>query len=136
LAKVASIRRTDQIIHAYYTVRRRLPHALQEAVYQRALAIELSKRDLIVACEVPYRVYYDEIPIGYYRADLVINNVVIIEGKRTQRLAVAHVEQLERYLAVANVGVGLLLNFGPVAEIRRVENRGAFGATTHEERDN
>ncbi|MBY0488321.1 MAG: GxxExxY protein [Gemmatimonadaceae bacterium] len=119
---------TDQIINAYYRVRRQLPHALQEAVYQRALAIELSKRDLIVACEVPYRVYYEQIPIGYYRADILVNNVVIIEVKRTQRLAVAHVEQLERYLAVAGLQVGLLLNFGPVAEIRRVEYRGTFGA--------
>jgi GxxExxY protein len=127
---------TDQIIHAFYTVRRRLPHSLEEAVYQRALAIELGKHDLIVAREVSYTVYYDGVAVGFYRADLLINSAVIVEVKRTHRLAVAHVEQLERYLAVANVGVGLLLNFGPVAEIRRVEHRGAFGATTHEERDN
>lgn len=127
---------TDQIINAYYRVRRQLPHALQEAVYQRALAIELSKRDLVVACEVPYRVYYEQIPIGYYRADILVNNVVIIEVKRTQRLAVAHVEQLERYLAVAGLQVGLLLNFGPTAEIRRVENAGAFQVTTDEDQDN
>lgn len=112
---------TDRIIGCYWTVRRRLPHSLDEALYQRAMRIELANQGMRAVREVHYLVYYDDEVVGDYRADIVVDDAVIVEIKKTHRLVEAHVEQLQRYLNVSGVPVGLLLTFGPVPDIRRVE---------------
>lgn len=115
---------TDRIIGCDWTVRRRLPHSLDEIVYQRAMRIELTKRGMRAVREVQYVVEYDGEVVGDYRADLVVEDAVIVEIKKSRRLSDAHAEQLQRYLNVSEIPVGLLLTFGPVPEIRRVEREG------------
>jgi GxxExxY protein len=113
---------TEQIIAAFYLVRDTLPANLLERVYHRALVVELRHAGLQVAQEVPFVVKHRGVAVGHYRADLIVNGVVVVEVKQIVRLQQIHRDQLLHYLVVARCPVGLLLNFGPGGEVRRVEH--------------
>lgn len=63
-------------------------------------------------CERSLNVTYDHIIVGVFSADMVIENVVLIENKAVQKLATAHEVQLVNYLTATGINVGLLINFG------------------------
>ncbi|MEN8193497.1 MAG: GxxExxY protein, partial [Bacteroidota bacterium] len=65
------------------------------------------------------KVYYNENEVGNYFADIVVNNVVIIELKAAESLCEEHEIQLVNYLKATKMEVGLLINFGKKAEFRR-----------------
>ncbi|MCI0611312.1 MAG: GxxExxY protein, partial [Anaerolineae bacterium] len=110
---------TDQIISAFYAVYSALGYGFLENVYVKALMIELKKRGLNVRDELPVRVYYDGQLIGEYFADLVVNELVILEIKAIKAFATEHEAQLLNYLKATPYEVGLLLNFGPKPETKR-----------------
>lgn len=110
---------TEQIIGAFYTVYSTLGYGFLENVYVKALMIELKKRSLNVRDELPIHVYYDGQLIGEYFADLVVNELVILEIKAAKTLAAEHEAQLLNYLKATPYEVGLLLNFGPKPETKR-----------------
>jgi GxxExxY protein len=68
---------------------------------------------------VPIKVYFKGQEIGNYFADIVVNDVVIIELKAAEVLVEAHEAQLTNYLRATNIEVGLLLNFGKQPQIKR-----------------
>lgn len=90
-----------------------------EKVYENALLIELRKMNLNVANQIPVKVYYDGVNVGVYFADLIVNNLVIIELKAAEGLAEEHEAQLTNYLKAAGIEVGLLLNFGKTPQFKR-----------------
>ena len=110
---------TEQIIGAFYAVYSALGYGFLENVYVKALMIELRKRGLNVRDELPIHVYYDGHLIGEYFADLVVNELVILEIKAARTLATEHEAQLLNYLKATPYEVGLLLNFGPKPETKR-----------------
>lgn len=110
---------TDKIIKSFYKVYNTLGYGFLERVYQKSLVIELSKMGLTCCEEVPIPVYYDNIIVGDYRADIVVNNKVIIENKVADSLCKDHEYQLINYLKATNLEVGLLLNFGKKPEFKR-----------------
>lgn len=110
---------TDKIIRAYYTVYNQLGYGFLEKVYENALIIELRKEGLFVERQKPISVYYDNIIVGEYYADLVVDNSVILELKAAEGLIPEHEAQLLNYLKATKIEVGLLLNFGPKAQFRR-----------------
>ena len=61
---------------------------------------------------MPIDVYYDKVKVGAYFADVVLEDLVIVELKAAENLAKEHVAQLANYLKATNIEVGLLLNFG------------------------
>lgn len=83
-----------------------------ESVYQCALALELRRAGLKVESEKPISVRYEGELIGAFVADLLINDVLIVETKAIQVLAKIHEVQLVNYLVATGVDEGLLLNFG------------------------
>lgn len=89
-------------------------------MYERALDIELSKLGLPFERQVPIKAMYDGQLIGEYRADRIVSGCVLVEVKAVPKLVDAHRGQVVNYLRVAELPVGLLLNFGPSAEVRRV----------------
>ena len=110
---------TEKIIGAFYRVHNVLGYGFSEKVYENALAIELRKLGLKVGQQARIVVYYNGEVVGEYQADLVVNGVVIIELKAVRQLADEHEAQLLNYLKATPIEVGLLLNFGPKAEIKR-----------------
>jgi len=110
---------TEQIIGAFYAVYSALGYGFLEKVYIKALMIELKKRGLNVQDEFPIHVYYDGQLIGEYFADLVVNELVILEIKAVKAFATEHEAQLLNYLKATPYEVGLLLNFGPKPETKR-----------------
>lgn len=84
-----------------------------EAIYHKALIIELKEHGITdIKSEVPIQVYYKEQLIGEYKADLIVDNQIIIELKAVNQLDVIHEVQLVHYLTATKIDHGLLINFG------------------------
>ncbi len=111
---------TEKIIKAFYTVYNALGYGFLEKVYVTALIIELKNLGMEVADNVEIQVYYAGQVIGKYYADLVVANGVIVEIKAARTLAPEHEAQLLNYLRATPYEVGLLMNFGPKPEFKRL----------------
>jgi len=110
---------TEQIIGAFYAVYSTLGYGFLENVYAKALVIELGNRGMDAKKEFPIEVYYAGQRIGEYYADLIVNDLVILEIKAVKNLVDEHEAQLLNYLKATPYEVGLLLNFGPKPETKR-----------------
>ena len=110
---------TEKIIKAFYKVYNTLGYGFLEKVYENALAHELRKSGLHVVRQKPVKVYYDELVVGEYFADLFVENAVIVELKAADALHEVYEAQLLNYLKATEAEVGLLLNFGPEPEFKR-----------------
>lgn len=101
------------VVEAAYKIHKKLGPGLLESVYLAVLAYELRKLGLQVLTEVGLPVTYEDVTLDIgFRADLIINNLVIIEIKSVVQLAVAHRKQLLTYLKLSGKRLGLLINFG------------------------
>lgn len=110
---------SGKIIESFYTVYNKLGYGFLEKVYENSMAIELRKKGLHVIAQFPINVYYDSEKVGFYIADLIVENSVIIEIKAGRGLAVEHEWQLVNYLKATQIEVGLLMNFGEEPEFKR-----------------
>lgn len=113
---------SKQIIRAFYQVYNGLGYGFLEKVYENALSHELRKQGLTVSSQVPIRVMYDGVVVGSFFADLLVNEKIILEIKVAAAITDAHTAQLINYLKATGKEVGLILNFGPKAEIARRVN--------------
>jgi len=100
-----------QVIGAAMKVQSALGPGFLESVYQNALIWELQKLGLKVDAQRPITVRYDGQVVGFFTADLLVNDSLIIELKANQLLAKAHEVQLVNYLVATGIDDGLLLNF-------------------------
>lgn len=110
---------TEKIIGCAFKVYNQLGAGFLEKIYENALAIELKDAGLSVQQQYPIKVYYNEIVIGDYIADIVVEDRVIIELKAVNSLAKAHEVQLVNYLKATKIEVGLLINFGDIISVKR-----------------
>ena len=110
---------TDRIIGVFYDVYNVLGYGFLEKVYERAMVMRLEKAGLAVRAQEQIDVYFDGELIGHYTADLVVNDVVLVELKAADRLAPEHEAQLLNYLRATDIEVGLLLNFGNEPKVVR-----------------
>jgi len=110
---------TDRVLCCFYNVYNTLGYGFLEKVYENALMIELVKAGLAPRAQSPIKVHYDGRVVGEYIADVLIDDKIIVEIKATKSLTVSHEAQLLNYLKATEIEVGLLLNFGPNAEVKR-----------------
>jgi len=110
---------TSKIIKAFFIVNDSLGYGFLEKVYENSMYIELKKMDLLVEKQKNIKVFYKDYEVGDYYADLIVNNLVIVELKAAESLCEEHEAQLINYLKATNIEVGLLLNFGKKAEFKR-----------------
>ncbi len=110
---------TKKIIKAFYMINDALGYGFLEKVYENAMLIELKKMGLEVKQQKNIKVYYDGKEVGDYFADLIVENLVIIELKAAESLCPEHEAQLINYLRATYIEVGLLFNFGRKAEFKR-----------------
>jgi GxxExxY protein len=110
---------TDKIIQAFYCVYNELGFGFLENVYQNAFYFELINRGFNVEPQKAIDVYYQTQLVGKYKADLIVNDLIILELKAVDCLVEEHELQLINYLKATDKEVGLLFNFGMKPEIRR-----------------
>lgn len=115
------------VVDAAYTIHQRLGPGLMESVYESTIAYELGKRGLAVRRQQALPVIYETVRMNMgFRADLIVDEKVIVEIKSIETIAPAHRKQLLTYLRLANKRLGLLINFNVelIKEgITRVVNR-------------
>jgi GxxExxY protein len=101
-----------EIVDAAFRVHTTLGPGLLESVYDTVLAYELSQRGLRTVRQQPIPVVYGNVRIDTgFRADLIVEDNVIVEIKSVETLAPVHKKQLLTYLRLANKRLGLLINF-------------------------
>ncbi len=110
---------TERVIKTFYQVYNELGFGFLEKVYQNAMNIELKDQGFYCETEKPIKVHYKNQLVGDYRADIIVENQVILELKAAQSLVYEHELQLINYLKATTIEIGLLLNFGEKPEFRR-----------------
>ena len=114
---------SEKIIGAAYKVSNSLGAGFLEKVYENALAHQLRKDGMKIEQQRPIKVYYDDVVVGEYFADLIVAGTVIVELKTAKRIEDIHLAQTLNYLKATGLKLGLILNFGkPRVEIKRVVN--------------
>ena len=110
---------TRSIIGAFFEVYNTLGYGFLEHVYVMALERELRARGHSVAREVSVTVYYKGEPLAQQRLDMIVDGKVIVEVKATELLHPSARRQLGSYLRSTRMRVGVLLHFGPEANVYR-----------------
>ena len=113
---------THAIIGAAMEVHRILGAGFLESVYEEALAHELHLRNIPYQRQMALQVHYKDVVVGHFRADMLVDNKIIVELKATKGLSEIDEAQLINYLKGAGYRIGLLLNFGtpPLQHRRRI----------------
>jgi GxxExxY protein len=111
---------TGAIIQAFHETHEELGSGFSEKVSRNALAIVLRSKGLRVGIEVPLEVRFRGHLIGEFSADMVVNEVVLVEIKGGARIEPYAEAQLLNYLKAAGGGVGLVLNFGRTPQHKRL----------------
>ena len=100
------------IIGCAIEVHRRFGPGLLESAYRECLCYDLTEKGLLVAKEKPMPIIYKEVRLDHgYRMDLLVENKVVVELKRTEAINDVHVAQLLTYLKLGNYRLGLIINF-------------------------
>jgi GxxExxY protein len=110
---------TRSIIGVFYDVYNELGFGFLESVYDKALTVALGQAGLQVNAQMPVAVWFRGHEVGAFRADLVVEDTVLVELKATAELDRVHETQLLNLLKSTNIEVGLLLNFGRRPRIKR-----------------
>ena len=110
---------SEKIIGAFYSVYNEFGNGFLESVYEKALIIEFTERNLSAEAQKSLVVKYHNQLIGEFRADIVVENKIIIEVKAVSQVNRSHEAQLLNYLKVTGLRVGFLVNFGKQLEFKR-----------------
>ena len=110
---------TGKILGAFFQVHKEIGFGFSEKVYESALEVLLLELEMVVEKQKEIKVYYHGKVVGEYKADMIVNDVVLLELKSVEKLIDAHDAQLLNYLKATEIEVGLLLNFGREAEFHR-----------------
>jgi len=125
------------IVEVFYAVYNELGFGFLEVVYEAALEIALTDAGFRVSRQVATPIWFRGRKIGDYKADLVVNNLVLIELKAARAIDSSHEAQTLNYLRATEFEVALLLNFGPKPQFRRlVFENDRKGVRVHSRRAN
>ena len=111
---------TQRIIGVFFQVYNELGHGFLELVYVEALAEALRESGLRIDRELPLAVRFRGRVVGRFRADLVVGGTVLVEVKACSQLKSIHHAQVLNYLRATALEVGLLVNFGPRPQFKRL----------------
>ena len=111
---------TRRIIGVFYDVYNELGSGFLESVYHGAMKVALPQAGLLLDTEVPVPVFFRGVQVAYFKVDLLVETTVILELKAVKALEPGHESQLLNYLKATPIEVGLLLNFGPRPQVKRL----------------
>ncbi len=103
---------SDKIIDCAFTVHKILGYGFLEKVYENSLKLELESQGLRVKQQTGLDVYYKDHIVGEYRADLLVEDKIVLELKAEKELNTGHEAQLINYLKASKIKLGYLINFG------------------------
>jgi GxxExxY protein len=110
---------TEKILGIFYDVYNELGHGFLEQVYAHSMEHALTTAGLHVAREMPIAVWFRGFQVGDFKADLLVENKVLLELKAARTIDAAFEKQLLNYLRATEIETGLLLNFGNKPEFWR-----------------
>ncbi len=110
---------TEKVIGVFFAVYNELGFGFIESVYHKALLIALADAGLRAETQVNLPVFFRGHLVGDFRADILVEQAVILELKAASDFAAANESQLLNYLKASSIEVGLLLNFGPKPKFKR-----------------
>ena len=110
---------SKRVIGIFYQVYNELGQGFLESVYEAAMELALRQAGLAVQRQPAIEVRFRGETIGDFRADLVVEGVLLVELKAAKAIDPAHEAQVLNYLRASDLEVGLLLNFGPKPEVKR-----------------
>lgn len=112
---------TERVLGAVFDVSNTLGAGFLEKVYERALLIELCLRGIKAVSQQSFGVNYKGCPVGEYFADILVEDVLVLELKCVERLANEHMAQCMNYLKASGRTLCLLINFQkPKVEWKRI----------------
>jgi GxxExxY protein len=111
---------TDAILGAFYDVYNQLGSGFLESVYESSMEIDLREAGITVARQREIKVFFRSHCVGKFIADLLVNNEVLVELKAVRAITAIHEAQVINLLKATNLEVGLILNFGPKPEFKRI----------------
>jgi len=110
---------TERLIGIFFNLYNELGHGFLESVYEQAFSVVLAENNLFFQRQLALPVWFHGAQIAEFRADLLVDNKVLIELKTGREIEPAWEKQLLNYLRATDIEVGLLFNFGPNAQFRR-----------------
>ena len=111
---------TERLIGTFFSVYNELGHGFLKSVYEEAFSIALAERAVFFERQMAVPVWYHGRRVGDFRVDLLVERKVILELKTGRDIELAWEKQLLNYLRATEIEVGLLFNFGPSAQFRRL----------------
>ena len=100
-----------QITGILFEVQNELGTKFQEKYYQKAVAQLLKKNRIPFTTETPVNIKFEDVLLGTLKADMIVDNKILLEFKTVDRLNIDHKQQTLRYLDGLNLKLGLLVNF-------------------------
>ncbi len=111
---------SEKIINVFFKVHYELGYGFNEKVYQKAFGIALREEGFKVEEQKAIQVYFHGQVVGEYTADMVINDLIILELKAASQIIGEHEAQLLNYLKATQIEVGYVINFGVSPKFKRV----------------
>ncbi|MCK5427575.1 MAG: GxxExxY protein [Thermodesulfovibrionia bacterium] len=104
---------TEKIIGCCFKVNSELGPGFHEKIYHNALKLALREKDLTYQTEKAFKVFYQDVSVGSFKADLMVEDKVIVELKSlTGNIPNIFESQVLSYLKASGLKIGLLVNFG------------------------
>ena len=107
------------IIKSFYEVYNELGGGFLESVYENAMALVLQQQGLHVETQKDISVYFRGVLVGNFRADMIVEEKILLELKAVRYLKPLHEAQLINYLKATSIEIGLLMNFGNEPTFKR-----------------
>jgi len=109
--KLPHFQLSSEILGSCFEVMNELGIGFLESVYKNALFFSLREKGLSVEVEKCFKVYFKGQKVGFYKADIIVENLIVVELKCCKCLLSEHQAQVINYLVASNLPVGLLVNF-------------------------
>lgn len=111
---------SKRLVGVFYDVYNELGYGFLESVYDESFAIALAETGVGHRRQASIPVLFRGLPVGFFKADFIIEEEIVLELKSAQAIDKAHISQLLNYLRASKLELGFILNFGPEAVFRRL----------------
>jgi GxxExxY protein len=111
---------TRRVIGVFFAVYNELGPGFLESVYEHAMEIALKEAGIVATRQLPLQVHFRGHVVGEFRADMVVESTLVLELKAMRAIAAEHESQMLNYLRATDFEIGLIMNFGPKPEFRRM----------------